>query len=266
MELENKVALVTGGASGIGRGISLCLAQAGADVAVADMNRPGAEATAKEVAATGRKSVAFTIEVTKTSSIEEAVKQVLAAFGRIDILINGAGIVGAPGWQQREIPTELDWDLTYQVNVKGLVFVSRAVAEHMKPRRSGKIVNLASVAARIGRPPHPHYSSSKASVINWTQAHAGLLAPFSINVNAICPGLLWTPMWEILANRYINLDPAYKGKTPRAVFEEMVKQRIPMGREQTPEDIGNAAVFLCSDRARNITGQSINVDGGWFMN
>ncbi len=267
MEFTGKVAMVTGAASGISRGIALALAKEGADIAAVDVNVPGAEAAAKELAATGRKAKAFAMDATKLSSIDACVQQVVSAFGKIDILVNGAGIVGAPGWQQREIPTEQDWDLTWQVNVKGLVFVSRAVAEQMKPRKQGKIVNLASVAGRIGRPPHPHYSTSKASVINWTQAHAGLLAPFNINVNAICPGVLWTPMWEILANRLINTEPAtYQGKSPRQVFEEIVKQRIPLGREQTPEDIANLTVFLCSEKAKNITGQAINVDGGWFMN
>ena len=206
------------------------------------------------------------MDVTRTASIEEAVKQALAGFGRIDILINDAGVIGAPGWQEREIPTEADWEAAFQVNVKGLVFTSRVVAEHMKARRSGKIVNIASVAGRIGRAAHPHYSSSKAGVINWTQAHAQMLAPFNINVNAICPGVLWTPMWDTLATRMINLDSKLKGKTSRQVFEGIVKERIPLGREQTPEDIGNVAVFLCSEVAHNITGQSINVDGGWFMN
>lgn len=265
-ELKDKVALVTGAASGIGRGISLCLAQAGADVAVADLNLPGAEAVAKELAATGRKAKAFMVDVTKVPSIETMVREVLAAFGRIDILVNDAGVIGAPGWQDREIPTEADWDMAYQVNVKGLVFTSRIVAEHMKARRSGKIVNIASVAGRIGRAPHPHYSSSKCSVINWTQAHAQIMAPFNVNVNCICPGILWTPMWDILARRLINLEARYKGMTPRQVFESIIKERTPLGREQTPEDIGNLCVFLCSEKARNITGQSINVDGGWFMN
>jgi NAD(P)-dependent dehydrogenase (short-subunit alcohol dehydrogenase family) len=135
----------------------------------------------------------------------------------------------------------------------------------MKKARYGKILNLASIAGREGRPSLPHYSATKAAIINYTQALARELATDNINVNAICPGLLWTPMWEQVGNRYARNDPQYAAMEPRAVFEKMIAARIPLGREQTPEDIGDAAVFLCSDEARNVTGQALDVDGGFFM-
>jgi NAD(P)-dependent dehydrogenase (short-subunit alcohol dehydrogenase family) len=135
----------------------------------------------------------------------------------------------------------------------------------MKKARYGKILNLASIAGREGRPSLPHYSSSKAAVINFTQALAGELAGDSINVNAICPGLLWTPMWEQVGGRYAKNDARYEGLDPRAVFEKMIALNIPFGTEQTPEDIGDAAMFLCSDEASGITGQALSVDGGYFM-
>ena len=126
-------------------------------------------------------------------------------------------------------------------------------------------MNIASGAGRQGGPGNPPYNVSKAGVISITQSYALELAPFNINVNAICPGLLWTPMWDRIATRNINMDDDLSGLTPRRAFEKVVEARIPLGREQTPEDIGNLAVFLASDLALNITGQSINVNGGSRM-
>ena len=147
--------------------------------------------------------------------------------------------------------------------------MSESIAPHMKRRKYGKIVNIGSIAARQGSPDLPHYSTTKAGVVSWTQSNALQLAPFNVNVNAICPGLLWTPMWESIARRRARsggqtLEPG--NFTGREVFEQTVEQLIPMRREQTPEDVGNLAAFLASDLARNITGQAINVDGGRFTN
>jgi NAD(P)-dependent dehydrogenase (short-subunit alcohol dehydrogenase family) len=196
------------------------------------------------------------------------VAQVLAEFGKIDILVNDAGVVGAPNWWEREFPNDEDWDLTLAVNLRGVVNVSEAVMGHMKERRYGKIVNIASIAARYGNADIPHYNASKAAVVSWTQSNALQLAGFGINVNAICPGLLWTPMFERLVEKRstFNTDPEFEGLKGRAFFEEVVDSTIPMKREQTPEDIGKMAAFLASDDARNITGQAINVDGGRRMN
>ena len=135
----------------------------------------------------------------------------------------------------------------------------------MKEQRSGKMVNIASIAGREGRPSLPHYSASKAAVINYTQSLAAELAPFNVNVNAVCPGLLWTPMWEQVGVRYAKRDPRLEDLSAREVFDQMVDEIIPLGREQTPEDIGNCVAFLVSDDAENITGQAVNVDGGAFL-
>ena len=186
-------------------------------------------------------------------------------FGQIDILVNNAGIIGVSGWENRDTPSEEDWDQIYEVNVKGVAKASDAVAEYMKGRNYGKIVNIASVAGRQGAPGNPAYNASKASVISLTQAYALGLAPFNINVNAICPGSLWTNMWERIAVRNINLDEDLSGMTPREAFDQSIQARMPLGREQTPEDIGNLAVFLASDLSLNISGQAINVTGGSRM-
>ena len=266
MNLEGKIAIVTGGGRGLGRGISLVLAERGADVVVADIDTEGAQKTSEEVVALGRKSMACTVDVTKRASAEQMTNAVLERFGRIDILVNNAGVVGKPGWYEHETLREEDWDFCYQVNVKGMVITSEVVAEHMKQRRSGKIVNIASVAGRQGRPAIAHYSASKAAAINWTQAHALMLAPYDINVNGVCPGILWTAMWEVVGLRYAFTNWPDEKLTAREAFDRSIKQRVPLGREQTPEDIGKAVAFFASDDAKNITGQVLNVDGGNFLN
>ena len=224
IDLSEKVAIVTGGASGIGRGISLVLAEQGADVVLADMNTQGAETVAADLSASGRRARAITTDVTDRKSVAGMVAQVLEEFGKVDILVNDAGVVGAPNWWEREFPNDEDWDLTLAVNLRGVVNVSEAVMGHMKERRYGKIVNIASIAARYGNVDIPHYNASKAAVVSWTQSNALQLASFDINVNAICPGVLWTPMFERIAEKRarFNTDPEFEGLEGRAFFEEMV--------------------------------------------
>ena len=264
IDLSGKVALVTGGARGIGRGICLVLAEQGADVAVADLNVDGAEAVCREIEDMGRKAHAVSMDVTSRPSIEKAVSEVLDGLGRIDILVNNAGVVGAGAWWERDRPSDEDWHLTHMVNVRGVVMVTEAVQDHMIARGSGRVVNIASIAARRGTPDIPHYSTTKAAVVSWTQSSAHQLAPHDITVNAICPGLLWTDMWQAISRR----RSAVTGEdiSGRELFERAVENMTPMKREQTPEDIGKLAAFLASDDARNITGQAINVDGGIRMN
>ena len=264
IDLSGKVALVTGGARGIGRGICLVLAEQGADVAVADLNLDGAASVCREIEDMGRKACAVSMDVTSRPSIEKAVSEVLGGLGRIDILVNNAGIVGAGEWWERDKPSDEDWHLTHMVNVRGVVMVTEAVQDHMIARGSGRVVNIASIAARQGSPDIPHYSTTKAAVVSWTQSSAHQLAPYGITVNAICPGLLWTDMWQAISRR----RSAVTGESisGRELFERAVENMTPMKREQTPEDIGKLSAFLSSDDARNITGQAINVDGGIRMN
>jgi meso-butanediol dehydrogenase/(S,S)-butanediol dehydrogenase/diacetyl reductase len=269
IDLSDKIALVTGGARGIGRGISLVLGEQGANVAVADINTQGASDVASDVSTRGVRSAAFEVDVTDRGSVDHMVAQVIDGFGRIDILVNDAGIIGASQWWEREEPSEDDWSQVFAVNVRGVVMVSEAVSRHMRERRYGKIINIASIAARQGSPDIPHYSTTKAAVMSWTQSHALQMAPYSVNVNAICPGLLWTPMWEAIARMRARRragDVAVEGLSGRELFERAVEKTVPMGREQTPDDIGRLAAFLASDDAGNITGQAINVDGGLRMN
>jgi NAD(P)-dependent dehydrogenase (short-subunit alcohol dehydrogenase family) len=265
MDVTDKIAIVTGAGRGIGRGISLVFAQNGADIVVADINVEDAQSVAAEVEKLGRKALALHVDVTDQESVETMVHEAISRFGRIDILVNNAGVIGAEGWEGRDVSSEEDWDVIYEVNVKSMNRVTRAVIPYMKERRYGKIINISSQAGRQGAPDNP-YAISKAGVISLTQGSATELAPYDINVNAICPGILRTPMWERIAVRQEQFLESSQGLTPTEVFDKNIRERIPLGREQTPEDIGYTAAFLASDYAKNITGQAINVSGGSRMN
>ena len=265
MRLQGKIAAITGGASGIGRGIALCMAREGATVVIPELNLEGAQRVADEAKAMGGKALAVKTDVTKRAEVEAMVKQSLDTFGQIDILVNNAGIFGKRAGMPFVNNEEEDWDEVLAVNIKSHFIICKAIAPQMMERRYGKIINIASIAGKMGSQSSPPYTVSKAGVISFTQVLAKDLAPYNINVNAICPGLLWTPLWEGLGAAAAQVNPRFAGMTPRQVFEQRVKEWVPMGREQTPEDIGHLAVFLASEEARNITGQAINVDGGIVM-
>ncbi|MFB3817057.1 MAG: SDR family NAD(P)-dependent oxidoreductase [Candidatus Methylomirabilales bacterium] len=264
MRLAGKVAVVTGGAQGIGRGIVLCLAREGADVAIADLQVEAAGRVADEVKALGRKAVALPLDVTKEAEFGPCFDRVRRELGQIDILVNNAGTACRPG-NPFTNNVEEDWDLVWAVNVKSIFFACKAIAPYFMERKAGKIVNIASIAGTMNSPNMPPYSVSKMGVVTFTKVVAKDLAPHNINVNAICPGMLWTPFWQLTAERLIKAGGPAAGMTPRQVFEARVNAVIPLKREQTPEDIGRAAVFLASEDARNITGQALHVDGGVVM-
>ncbi len=265
MNVTNKVALITGAASGIGEGIATTLAENGASVIVADLNLANAITVSKQLESLDLKSRPIDVDVTNINSVKRCIESVLSEHGRIDILVNNAGTVGSANWESRENPNEEDWDLIFEVNVKGIVKMTECVQESMIANKYGKIINIASIAGRQGSERNPPYNVSKASVINLTQSHAMQLAKYNINVNAICPGLLWTPIWERIGNRR-SMSPNPEELNPKQLFLNYVTEKIPLGRPQEPRDIGNLACFLASDYALNITGQSINVSGGYFMN
>ena len=246
MELKDKVALVTGGAQGIGRAVALLLAQHGADIAVSDVNLQRAEETAGEIRALGRKSMAVKANVADSEEVEQMVQALLAGFGRIDILVNNAGIA-----KDKLIlrMTDEDWDAVLNVNLKGTFLCTRAVIRHMSKQRSGKIVNIASVVGEMGNAGQANYAASKAGVIGFTKTIAREFAQRGINVNAIAPGYIETPMTDAI---------------PEKAKEEL-KRMIPMERLGRPEDVARGVLFLVSEASGYITGQVLNVNGGIYM-
>jgi meso-butanediol dehydrogenase/(S,S)-butanediol dehydrogenase/diacetyl reductase len=259
-KLEDRVAIVTGGGRGIGRGISLVLAREGAAVVIADLDLESATATVAEIRQAGGRAEVVRCDVTDTSSAGLAVQSAIDAFGRVDILVNNAGVLGTRGG--RDVTLD-DWDMVLDVNLKGIWIMSEAITPHFKSNGGGKIVNIASIAGRQGGGVHPHYSASKAGAISLTQSLAMSFGPRNINVNAVCPGLVRTDMWQKLEGM---VAAGGRSGSEGGWIDSYISTSMPLRREQTPEDIGMAVAFLASDEARNITGQALNVDGGLRLN
>lgn len=268
MKLEGRTALVTGGGGSIGRGITLCLAEEGAAVAVADIDLDRARMVAEEASKLGPRCFPLQVDVSVPEQIEEMTARVLKEFGRLDILVNNAGAGSRPGRQTGEPETVEDWDYVYKVNLRAYYLTYKAISPQMTERRYGKIINVASIAGRQGGGPWflIPYRATKAAVINLSQSMAAQMAPYSVNVNAVCPGIVWSSMWEQLAAEIRHEMPGLENLDLKQVFDFAVAGTIAMQREQTPEDIGRAVAFLASDDAKNITGQALNVDGGAQMN
>jgi D-sorbitol dehydrogenase (acceptor) len=255
MKLESKVAIVTGGARGIGAAIAARFAAEGARVVIADILGPEAAATAR---ALGRDAIAVTLDVTRRASIDAMVEQVVAAAGRIDILVNNAAVVDmAP---LLEI-TEESYDRQFAINVKGLLFTLQAVAAQMvKQGQGGKIVNFSSQAGRRGEALVAVYCATKAAVISLTQSAGLALIKHKINVNAIAPGVIDTPMWDLVDAQFARYENLPLGEKKR-----QVGAAVPYGRMGLPQDIVGAAVFLASADSDYIVAQTLNVDGGNWM-
>jgi NAD(P)-dependent dehydrogenase (short-subunit alcohol dehydrogenase family) len=264
MRLAGKVAVVTGGGSGIGRGIVHAMAKEGADIAIPDIQVLNADKVAGEVKELGRRVIAMKADVTSSADVKVMLDRTREALGKIDILVNNAGMAAPPGMPFTN-NTEEDWDRAFAVNTKSVFLSCKAIAPYFIERKAGRIINIASIAGPLAAATMPPYSVAKGGVITFTRVIAKELAPHGVTVNAICPGVLWTAFWENLAAHIAKTNPAFAGMTPRQVFDRRVADIIPMKCEQTPEDIGWAAVFLASDEARYITGQALNVDGGCVM-
>ncbi len=255
MILKDQVALVTGAASGIGRAAALAYAEAGAHVVCADINGEGAEATAAAIQQTQRRALAVKADVGDLGEIDRMVRQTVEAFGHIDIVLNNAGVTRRAFIMDL---TEADWDRIHRVNAKGVFFCMQRVAREMIPRRSGRIINIASIAGKgyLGTS-NAAYAASKGAVISMTLTAAQQLGQYNITVNAICPGVTVTALsLATLADRAKEA-----GITPEEFQARRVKD-IPIQRANDPEDIAAMAVFLATPGARNITAQTINVDGG----
>jgi 3-oxoacyl-[acyl-carrier protein] reductase len=246
MNLEGRVALVTGAAQGIGRAIALALAEVGADVAGGDVKLAQLQEVAKEIEALGRKALALPLDVSRPDSVQEAVDKTLEVFGKIDILVNNAGIT-KDNLLMRMNPE--DWDLVLRVNLNGAFLCTRAVLPGMVRQRYGRIVNIASVVAQAGNPGQANYIASKAGIIGLTKAVASEVASRNITVNAIAPGFIATAMTENM---------------PEPVRQRMLSL-IPLGRMGRDRDIACGVRFLASEEASYITGHVLNINGGMYM-
>ncbi|MEW6356049.1 MAG: glucose 1-dehydrogenase [Planctomycetota bacterium] len=265
-----KIAVVTGGAQGLGKAVALRLASEGADVAAVDIKANLVNQTAEEIRSLGRRALACSANLARLAEIPPLLERIVAEFGRIDILVNAAGVLQVKPFLE---VTEADWNLIMDVNQKSLVFLIQAVAARMIEQapskmkaagRStpsyGKIVNFSSISGRRGRELQVHYAASKAAVISITQSAALAFAPYNINVNAVAPGVIPTAMWEQNERERSKIFGTPQGKSMQEFIE-----RIPLKRPGTPEDVAGAVVFLCSSDADYITGQTLNVDGGFEM-
>ena len=257
MELSGQVAIVTGAGRGIGRATALELAQMGADIVVAELDREGAERTAAEVKGLGRRVSVVRTDVTSRDDLTTMADRARAEFGRIDVLVNNAGIYRAAAPLD---VTEEHWDAIMNVNAKAVFFATQAVLSTMIAQKRGAIVSLASMAGKIGNRNNLPYNASKAAVISMTKSLALAHAADGIRVNCVCPGFVETDMWTYVSREQGKL----MGLTP----EEFTRQRasqVPLGRMERPEDVASVIGFLVSSKSGYMTGQALSVDGGLVM-
>jgi 3-oxoacyl-[acyl-carrier protein] reductase len=257
VDLQGQIAIVTGAGRGIGRATALELARLGADVVVAELDKASAERTAGEVTALGRRALAVPTDVTRKADLTAMVERTRAQFGRLDILVNNAGIYRAASTLQ---VTEDHWDAVLTINARAVFFASQAALPTMIAQKSGAIVNLASMAGKIGSANNLPYNASKAAVISITKSLALAHAPDGIRVNCVCPGFVETDMWTSVSTEL--------GTLTGVLAEEFTRRRlasVPLGRMERPEDVASVIGFLASSRAGYMTGQAISVDGGLVM-
>jgi len=258
--LTGKVAVITGGARGIGAGIARVMAGQGARVALLDRDGTEAEGIAAGLSTPG---MAFTCDAAVESEVAAVMQAAVERLSGLDILVNNAGLGRPVGRSGRlDDMSAAEWDEQLAQDLRTAFVVTKACAPHLKARGGGAIVNIASITGLVGSPTQPAQAAAKAGMISLTKSLALDYAPHDIRVNAICPGFVWTRPWERLAEGLKRRVPEFAELDARGVFLEVVKRAVPLGREQTLDDIGHLAAFLASDAARNITGQWISVDGG----
>jgi len=245
-ELKENVAIITGGAQGIGKAIALRLAEGGAHIVVGDVNEAVAKETAHEIESRGPKALAVNVDVGDPDSVNQLVEKTLTAFSRVDILINNAGIT-RDGLLIRM--AEEEWDAVIRVNLKGVFNCTRAVARVMMKQRTGRIVNISSIVGLIGNAGQSNYAAAKAGVIGLTKSAARELAPRGITVNAVAPGFIQTDMTDHLPQK----------------AKDAFLDAIPLSRPGTAEDVAGVVAFLVSPDAAYMTGQTLHVDGGMVM-
>ncbi|MCK5834498.1 MAG: 3-oxoacyl-[acyl-carrier-protein] reductase [Lentisphaeria bacterium] len=246
MKLENKIAIVTGGARGIGKAISMSLANEGATIAIVDINEEAAQETADEMNKAGFTAKGYKANVASPEDVNAMVKAVIADFGQVDILVNNAGITRDNLIMRM---SENEWDLVIDINLKGTFNCIKAVTRPMMKARSGKIVNIASIVGVMGNAGQANYCASKGGVIGLTKSAARELAARNINVNGVAPGYIQTEMTEVLSDE----------------AKEWFMNNIPLKRAGSPDSVASVVTFLAGPDSEYITGQTINLDGGMVM-
>ena len=248
---ENKVALVTGAGSGLGLATAKAFAESGASVALADWNEEAAQTAAKEIADKGHKAIAIRCDVSDDAQVEAMVKQTVAAFGRIDAAYNNAGVQNVLA--ETADTTREDYNRVMGINLRGVWSCMKFELRQMRTQGSGAIVNCSSLGGLVGGAERGIYHAAKHGVIGFTKSAALEYAARGIRINAVCPGLIWTPMADRMVSE--GQGEALKG----------MEKMIPRGRVGRPEEIANAVLWLASEAASYVTGQSISVDGGFIM-
>ena len=265
LSLRHHVAVVTGGASGIGRAIAEAFANEGAHVALWDRSPAAVQAAVKIGEQSGVKALGLPVDVTDEATVRNAAAQTASQLGPIDHLVHAAAIgSGKFGFPFTNLTPD-DWRQTLDVNIMGMVHVAHALAPAMVARKRGTMIFIASVAGQIGSQTDPPYSASKAANINFAQCLAKDLASAGVRVNTVCPGMVQTPLNKAVWQAWNDQQPADKQRSYEDWAGDKVRQIVPLGRWQQPRDIADMAVFLSSDRAAQVTGQTINVDGGYVM-
>jgi 2-hydroxycyclohexanecarboxyl-CoA dehydrogenase len=249
MRLKDKIAIVTGGGQGIGKAIACCLSKEGAMVVVADKNEETAKNTAQEIVATGGKAIAIQVDVTKSKEVARVFQRVLSKYSKIDILVNNAGYNKLQPFVDN---TEDFWDMMIAVNLKSAIICSRVVLDNMLDRKYGKIINISSDSGLIGSSGCVVYSAAKGGIISFTKALAREVAEYNIHVNCVAPGPTQTPLWD----RFVREKPE--------ILDD-VRKATPQKRVGKPEDIASAILFLASDEAKWMVGQTLSVSGGFVM-
>jgi meso-butanediol dehydrogenase/(S,S)-butanediol dehydrogenase/diacetyl reductase len=250
--LFGRAAYVTGASRGIGRGIALALANEGASVVVADIEAAAAESVADEIRRAGGRADFRVVDVTKWDELVALVANVEQQFGQLDVAVNCAGVISVAAVED---VAEAEWNRVMDVNAKGVFLSCKAAVPAMKRNGFGRIINISSVSGKDGYPKLALYSASKYAVLGFTNSLAKEVARDGITVNAICPGVVKTPMWDLLSEEFRE-----RGESAEQSWQRHVLEFVPQGRPQTPEEIGDLAIFLTL--APSVTGQSINIDGG----
>jgi NAD(P)-dependent dehydrogenase (short-subunit alcohol dehydrogenase family) len=262
--LGGRVTVVVGAARGLGQAIAAEFAREGAIVVLLDVS-PDVHTAAEVLARTGATAISHIVDVTDFTTVQRVAGEVRAGFGRVDHVVFAAGIgsgkFGFPFWRL----DPADWLRVLNVNLVGAVNVAHAFAPGMAEARSGTLLFLASVAGQIGSQTDPPYSASKAGLINFAQCAAKDLAPFGVRVNSLCPGMVRTPLNQSVWQAWADRQPPEARQDYDTWSAEKIAKLVPLNRWQTPEDVAAMAVFLASERAANITGQTVNVDGGYVI-